>query len=82
MDMVRAEFERKIEEFHGEPELAGMAVVSIVFTDGERHLTHTWTVQSDGEYVEYIDVHCESKSAPIRVPYRVIADVREYQKIA
>ena len=80
--MERAEFERKVAEIHDQPELAGMTVAIIVFTDGERHLTHTWTVQSDGEYVEYIDVHCESKSAPIRASYRVIDDVWNYQKIA
>lgn len=78
--MNREEFEARIREIKEAPELAGMEVTVIVFNDGERHLAQLWTIQPGDEGVLYIDVHCNPDSSKMHVPYRVIAEVRDYLK--
>lgn len=78
--MERDEVRRKIQELNDDPAQAKMAVAAIVFTDGERHLTPTWSVKFDPEMLVYQDVHTDPNSPAIQVPYRVIEDVLDVSK--
>jgi len=75
----RVDIEGKIKQID-ENDGVGMGVAAIVFTDDERHLTPTWSVQLGETTVKYIDVHCQANTQPIEVEYSVIKDVLDFSK--
>lgn len=77
--MEPGKFRSKVDEIGRAVEEMGVAV--IIFNDGERHVTQTWTIQEGTEVVRYQDVHCAPNSTPIEVAYRYIKDVVDYSQL-
>lgn len=77
--MDRIEFTQKLAGISRNP--CDQEVVAIIFTDGERHLTFTNTIQEGDTDVSYQDVHTRVSCPPIKVVYSVIADVQRYEDL-
>ncbi len=79
--LTREQFKEKLAAIlalYDEP-TKSMCIVIIKFTDGERHLTPSWSVETKHDnVVRYVDVHCQANTPPIEVGYSVIQDLIDF----
>ncbi len=79
--LTREQFKEKLAAILAKHEEAvkSMCIVVIQFTDGERHITPAWSIDTKHDnVVRYVDVHCQANTQPIEVGYSVIQDLIDF----
>lgn len=71
--MERTEFKKVVDGLGRES--TNQVAARICFTDGESHITFTWTIEEGEETVSYSDVHAMHGSAKMVIPYSIVRGI-------